>query len=167
MKTTVQYFKYPRTPHWRLHLTRLGEDGHGIWLGAPAGTAVQRADEPPVTMDHAFLLLIPPDRWWSAIFNGPDHRIPIYVDVTTVAEWLSPDRAEMVDLDLDVVRRRDGVVYVDDEDEFEEHRSSLRYPERMVDTARATAARLVLDVESRRPPFDDTSTAWFARLGDA
>ena len=45
------------------------------------------------------------------------------------------------DLDLDVIRTGDGTVFVDDEDEFAEHRVSLAYPERWVDQARVTAAR--------------------------
>jgi protein associated with RNAse G/E len=33
-----------------------------------------------------------------------------------------------VDLDLDVIRRHDGTVFVDDEDEFTEHRELYGYP---------------------------------------
>lgn len=145
-------------------MIRLGEDVHGIWLGARAGTFVQRGDEPPIAMERDFVQLIPRDRWWTAIFNGPGHHIPIYIDITTVPQWVRPDLVEMVDLDLDVVRRQDGRVYVDDEDEFEEHRLSLGYDERTVDTARGTAARLVLAVEAAQPPFDGTAAAWLAEL---
>jgi uncharacterized protein len=164
---TVRYFKHPRTPHWRHPTIRLGEDVHGVWLGVPAGTRVQRGDEPPIELAHDWVQLVPRDRWWVAIFNGPDHRIPIYVDITTVPHWVGPDLVEMVDLDLDVVRRQDGTVYVDDEDEFEEHRISLGYDARTVDTARGTAARLVLAVEAEQPPFDGTAATWLTELEKA
>lgn len=164
---TVRYFKHPRTPHWRHPTIRLGEDVHGVWLGAPAGTHVQRGDEPPVELAHAWVQLIPRDAWWVAIFNGADHRIPIYVDITTVPTWVGPDRVEMVDLDLDVVARNDGSVYLDDEDEFEEHRVALGYSQRMIDAARGTAARILIAVEAGRPPFDDTALAWIERLRHA
>jgi uncharacterized protein len=108
---------------------------------------------------------VPPRRWWTALFNEPGGRdVDVYVDVTTVARWPSGDCVEMIDLDLDVVRRADGTVYVDDEDEFEEHRRSLGYPPRLVDGARAAAARLVLEVEDRRPPFDDAALPWLAQV---
>ncbi|HLT96277.1 MAG TPA: DUF402 domain-containing protein [Acidimicrobiia bacterium] len=161
--TVVQYYKHPRTRHWRHEMIRLGEDAHGVWLGATRGTIVQRGDEEPISLTRAFVQLITPDRWWSAIFNH-DHAIEVYVDVTTVAEWVSPDRVEMVDLDLDVIRRQDGTVYVADEDEFEEHRVTLGYPPRMADVARTTAARLVLDLEARRPPFDGSWSRWLAEV---
>lgn len=164
---TVQYFKYPETLHWRHDLTRLGEDDHGVWLAGPLGTTVQRGSEPARQMRRPFVQLITPDRWWTALFNGPGDGsdMPVYVDVTTVARWQGDGRVEMVDLDLDVVRRGDGSVYVDDEEEFEDHRLSLHYPERLVASARSAAARLVLDLENRTPPFDGTGMRWLEQIG--
>lgn len=161
---TVRYFKHPRTPHWQHPTIRLGEDVHGVWLGAPSGTRVQRGDEPPIELAHDWVQLVPRDRWWVAIFNGPDHRIPIYVDITTVPNWIGPRRVEMVDLDLDVVVRSDGSIYIDDEDEFEEHRVTLGYSQQMIDAARGTAARILMDVEASRPPFDESAVAWLDKL---
>lgn len=158
---TVQYFKYPDSLHWRHELTYLGQDDYGIWLGAPVGAVVQRGVEPLRTMTRYFVQLIAPGAWWSALFNGPNRQdLDVYVDVATPPTWPSPDRVEMIDLDLDVVRRTNGTVYVDDEDEFEEHRLSLGYPPAMADTARTVAARLVIALESRHPPFDDTAAPW-------
>lgn len=159
----VQYYKYPRTLHWRHDLIRLGEDGHGVWLGGPVGTTLQRGDEPTQTMDHAFVQLITPDHWWTALFNV-DRRVHTYVDVITVATWPDHDRVEMIDLDLDVVQLSDGTIYVDDEDEFENHRVSLRYPLRLVDSARAAAARVSIDLENRTPPFDGSAERWLRMI---
>lgn len=165
MTVTVQYFKYPRTLHWRHDLVHLGEDAHGVWLGAAPGTVVQKGYESPVTMDGPFVQLIPPAQWWTAIFNDPAHpRIAVYVDIVTVPQWVTSGRVEMIDLDLDVIRTNDGTVYVDDEDEFEEHRVSLDYPAHMVDSARAAAARLVLAVEGSDPPFDGTAERWLRKV---
>ncbi len=46
-----------------------------------------------------------------------------------------------VDLDLDVVRGNTGRVWVDDEDEFAEHRVAFDYPEDVVTSAVASAER--------------------------
>lgn len=156
---TVQYYKYPQSLHWRHEMTRLGEDEFGVWLGAPIGSRIQRGHEAVQIMDRAFVQLIAPGRSWTALFNA-DHRVEVYVDVITAPTWTRPDRVEMIDLDLDVVRLADGTVFVDDEDEFIEHRTSLGYPPRMADTARNTAARLVVDLETRRPPFDHEWRGW-------
>lgn len=158
---TVQYYKYPDTPHWRHELVHLGRDQHGVWLGAPVGAVIQRAQEKPKNLRRYFVQLIPPDKWWTAIFNGPgDHDMAVYVDVTTVPEWSGDHEVRMVDLDLDVIRRIDGSVYVDDEDEFLEHKTALHYPDRLVDNARSTAARLVIDIESESPPFNGSAQTW-------
>ena len=165
MNVTVQYYKYPRTLHWRHDMIRLGEDSHGVWLGGRPGSVAQRGEEPAITIRQSFVKLIPSSAWWTAIFNDPiEPRVAVYVDITTLPTWVAPDRVEMVDLDLDVIRQRDGVVYVDDEDEFEEHRVSLGYPPRLIDSARAVTARMVMDLENARPPFDGTSESWMERV---
>lgn len=164
-RVTVQYLKYPDSVHWRHDLIRLGEDRHGVWLGARVGSTVQRGHETPITMRRAFVQVISPGRWWTAIFNGPgDHDMDVYVDVVTPAEWRRPDLVEMVDLDLDVIRKNDGTVYVDDEDEFEQHRVTLSYPDHMADTARSTAARVVLQIEQASPPFDSSPDRWLDQV---
>jgi len=158
---TVQYFKYPETPHWRHQMLHLGEDAHGVWLGAPIGAVVQRASEPPKDLKRYFVQLIPPNKWWTAIFNGPgDHDMSVYVDVTTVARWIGDGEVHLIDLDLDVIRRTDGSIHLDDEDEFSEHAVSLHYPARLVDGARNAAARLMVDIERSAPPFDGTAQPW-------
>ncbi|MEP7333660.1 MAG: hypothetical protein ABI692_16415, partial [Terracoccus sp.] len=50
----------------------------------------------------------------------------------------------MVDLDLDVILTREGHLFVDDEDEFEQHRAVLGYPPEVISLAVRTA-RDVLD----------------------
>ena len=102
--------------------------------------------------------LITPDSWWTAVWNeGGDFEI--YVDIATPPRW-DGDRVTMIDLDLDVVRHRDGRTLVLDEDEFDEHRVSLGYPPDLVDRARTTTAAVFLDVERRIPPFDATGAQW-------
>lgn len=157
---TVRYRKYPDRAHWRHDLHFLGEDAFGEWLGGPVGTVVQRGDEDPIALRHPMVQLIPAGSWWSLIVNDGG-RYPIYVDVTTPARW-SDDRSvvEMIDLDLDVVRTRDGTVALLDEDEFLEHRRTLDYPEAMVARARTTAAELVLALEAATEPFGTAAEPW-------
>lgn len=161
---TVQYFKYPDRLHWRHELHRLGEDEHGVWLGAPTGTTVQRSLEPPITMKSPFVQLIAPSAFWSLIYNGEDHRYPVYIDVATPATWVGPNRVEMIDVDLDVVRWRDGTVVILDEDELIEHRASLGYPDWLYERARTAAAELVPRVEARTEPFGTVPDRWLRQL---
>ena len=161
---TVQFFKYPNRLHWRHEMRRLGEDEHGVWLGAQSGTVVQRGIEPPMTLDRPFVQLIPPVSYWSLIYNGEDNKYPVYVDIATPARWVNEHRVEMIDIDLDVVRRKDGSVEVLDEDEFREHRVSLNYPDWLVDRARTATAELVLKVEARDEPFGALPTRWLAAV---
>jgi predicted RNA-binding protein associated with RNAse of E/G family len=144
-------------------MERLGEDEHGVWLWAPVGTELRRGPETPSAAQRAFVKVIPDGPWWTGIWNdgpGNDGRsIRTYVDVITPAVW-DGDTVRMVDLDLDVVQRRDGTVEVEDEDEFEDHRVAFGYPEHVVDRARSEAAQLVLAIERGNEPFGETGNRW-------
>src|SRR6266540_1141443 len=129
----VVYRKYDGALHWHQKMRRLGEDRHGIWLGAPPGAITRRGEEPPVVIEQAHAMLFPHDGWWTAVFNGPPAGIEIYCDITTPPRWPRPGEVTMVDLDLDVCRRRaDQTVVLLDEDEFAEHRVRYDYPRDVV-----------------------------------
>ena len=146
-------------------MAELGTDRHGLWLGAPRGTIVRRGAEPAKPHPHGFVKLVPDgDRWWTAIFNdrtGP--RYEIYVDIATppVREG---DVIRAVDLDLDVVRRRDGTVALLDEGEFDEHLAAFGYPESVVVAARGAGTAVAAALEQNEAPFDGTAQPWLARL---
>jgi protein associated with RNAse G/E len=91
---------------------------------------------------------------------GPGANNPeVYVDVASVTSWSSAS-ATAVDLDLDVVRRWDGTVFVDDEDEFLEHQRTLGYPPEVITAAQLSCEQLVPAVTNHVPPFDSTCSVW-------
>ena len=159
----VRFSKWDGTPHWAFDMERLGEDVHGLWLSAAAGTDLRRGTEPSISAKHGFVKVVTPGQWWTALWNeGPwsDGRsIRTYVDVITPAVW-DGDTVRMVDLDLDVVRRSDGTVEVDDEEEFDEHRVAMAYPDHIVDKARTETARLAIAVERGIEPFGSAGDRW-------
>lgn len=157
---TVQYFKYPETLHWRHEMQWLGEDDHGVWLGAAAGSTVQRGHEPAIAWERPFVQLIPPDAWFTVLGNDRSSKNEIYVDVVTNTQWVSDDRVEMIDVDLDVIRLWDGTVKLLDEDEFIEHQAQLDYPDWLIAGARTAAAEVVLAAEQHLEPFGSRAQHW-------
>jgi hypothetical protein len=145
--------KYGDRPHWEFDAVLLGSDAHGEWLGVPAHTPMARpgaAFTPPVDS----VLLVPASgEGWLGTFYAPGFRVEVYVDVTTPARW---DGAVLraVDLDLDVVRGETGRVWVDDEDEFAEHRLAFGYPDDLVSAASTTCNDVHRRVADRVSPFD-------------
>ena len=59
----------------------------------------------------------------------------------------------MVDLDLDVVVSRAGDLFVDDEDEFEEHQRLLHYPDEIIVLARSAADQVHAAIAEGVEPF--------------
>jgi len=159
------FTKYDGSLHWHQTMQFLGEDEHGIWLGARSGATAQRGNEPPVRFDAPSVQLIPAGQWWTAVFNGPPARVEVYCDIATPAQWRSPAEVTMIDLDLDVVRMRaDHRVFVDDEDEFAEHQVRYGYPPDVISHAEQAAANLLAAVTAGVEPFGSTSEAWLDKV---
>ena len=155
--------KWGDRPHWAMDAVYLGADGHGDWIGFPAGTPMARPGVELVSRNHQ-VGLVPP-AGWLATFHGPGGPVRTYVDLTTVPVWDGPV-VRAVDLDLDVIERLDGSVLVDDRDEFDEHRVLLGYPPEVVDLATTTCDWVHTAVRSRRAPFDGRCARWLEVLLD-
>jgi protein associated with RNAse G/E len=87
----------------------------------------------------------------------------VYVDMTTPPVW-DGSTIRAVDLDLDVIRGREGVVVVDDEDEFAEHQVELGYPPEIVELAEASRDRVHTAVLAEHPPYDGSHERWLEVL---
>jgi uncharacterized protein len=109
------------------------------------------------------VLLAPTRGWWVAAWQGEPSPSDLYVHVTTPPDYMN-GRLTCFDLDLDVLRWRDGSVDLVDEDEFEDHRVRFCYPPRVVKEATTTAAWLQEAVAERRPPFDRNGEVWLSRF---
>jgi uncharacterized protein len=158
------YTKWGGTKHWHFAAEELGSDEYGWWYGTRAGVPMRRGFEEPITLGHDFVVLVPAEGSWIASWNGPaEPRTEIYVDVTSVPVR-TPTTVEAVDLDLDVIRMRDGSVHLLDEDEFAEHQVLYAYPPDVIAQAVATADDLIARVSAHHEPFGAVGAAWLARF---
>jgi protein associated with RNAse G/E len=161
----VDYEKYDGTLHWNLRMRRLGEDAHGVWLGLPADSEMRKGHSPAVPLTEAHVILFPRDAWWTAAFNAAPRSTEIYCDITTPPRWPTPDRVTMVDLDLDVLRKRDtALTLLVDEDEFAEHQVRYGYPPEVVAAAEESARRLMTAVADGAGPFGGAHERWLAMV---
>jgi protein associated with RNAse G/E len=148
----VVYTKYDGSAHRDYPARRFDEDDLGVWVGVTRGTSSVYHGRPSVEQ-IPFVLLIPHHAWWTGMFNPPPRTSEVYCDITTPARW-EGDTVHIIDLDLDVVRRRaTGAVELRDEDEFDEHRTRFGYPDDLVREARAAASRLMVALGDGSEPF--------------
>lgn len=167
----ADYRKWDGSPHWQSHGALLGVDAHGVWVGFPAGTHFERPGAAfDLSRDSVSLF---PDAGFTPAFNdrtGRPEEVEVYVDITTPPVWFrSGDggwRVTMVDLDLDVVQRANGYVFVDDEDEFVDHQREFGYPADIVSGAEADARAVFAAVRDGDGAFDGAGRRWMARLRD-
>jgi protein associated with RNAse G/E len=118
--------------------------------------------------------LVPRDRPFVATFYDDACEVPpdalswasveVYVDITTVPQW-SDGTMTAVDLDLDVIRSRSGRVWVDDEDEFADHRVRFGYPDDVVRLASRSCDDVLAAVTARAGAYDGVvGPAWIRQL---
>lgn len=162
----LQFGKYNGDEHWGFDAVVLGRDAQGLWLGVTGGTRVARPGL-EFAAHGDFVVLVPDDAWWVATFNtapgGKDHDIDVYVDITTPTT-VNQGEAFTLDLDLDVVKRTNGDLGLDDEDEFERHAREMSYPSRLVTAAREAADTVMAMVRDGAAPFDGSHETWLAKL---
>jgi uncharacterized protein len=158
----VRFTKWGGGRHWEFPVTVLGADEHGVWAGAGSGTRLWR---PAASFVSTFdwVTLFPHESAWAASFyDSDDQPIAVYVDMTTPAVW-SGRTVSMVDLDLDVILRRDGTLYLDDEDEFAAHQVELQYPPEVAAMARSAADEVLAAIADAAEPFGTVGRAWAER----
>jgi uncharacterized protein len=161
----VDYLKYDGSLHWNLRMRRLGEDEHGVWLGLPADSLIRKGHNPAVPIAEAHVILFPRDLWWTASFNAAPRATEIYCDITTPPHWPTGDLVTMVDLDLDVLRKRGSALpLLVDEDEFAEHQVRYGYPPEVVSAAEQAAQWLMAAVTDGTGPFDGAHERWLAMV---
>src|SRR3990170_2267471 len=157
----VVYRKYDGTAHRDYPARRLAEDDLGTWLGVSAGTRSVYHGRPSVEQ-IPFVVLVPHDAWWTGMFNPPPRTSEVYCDITTPAEW-EGDTVRIIDLDLDVVRRRaTQAVELRDEDEFAQHRERFGYPDDVADNAQQAARWLLGALGDGTEPFASAYRKWLA-----
>jgi hypothetical protein len=167
----MQMTKWVDRPHWQFEALWLGSDIHGDWIGIPVGTEMDRPGAHYVSQSHQVGLVPPqdapdPERWWAATFHAPGGpRVSVYVDIATPPAW-DGTTLRTVDLDLDVVRGTTGRVWIDDEDEFAQHRVELGYPEEITRGAMASCDRVHALMKRGEAPYDGCHEPWLERLAD-
>lgn len=159
--------KWPDGAHYEMQGEVLGEDEHGVWLGARRGTLVRMPTGALRPGDHDAVWCAPHDDWYLLHFWDKHPEVDIYVDICTPPRWSATDMV-VIDLDFDVIRwnaSRGGGVELVDEDEFELHRVELAYPEQLQLDARRAARDVLARVTRAEPPFTSNAAArWLADL---
>ncbi|MET9022993.1 DUF402 domain-containing protein [Actinopolymorpha sp. NPDC004070] len=178
---TARKLKYPDRINATWTERVLGRDEHGEWSVLPAGSPVRRASGTILRYATDQVFCYPYDRWWVARMGAPpvgfrayradgsvrtfDDVEPERADISTPAE-MSADGISFVDLTLDVVRDRHGVVTVLDEDEVAEEVARYAIPAGHVQAAQRSCADVAALMRAGAPPFDGSATRWLAVAAD-
>jgi protein associated with RNAse G/E len=141
----------------------LGEDEHGTWIWGPSGRTIWRGQEPLFATQLDALVLVVPGAWWSPAWWVNHPEMSVYVDIGTPPVRES-GQITSIDLDLDVIRFRDGRVQIVDRDEFELHQKAFAYPSDVIDNAERAANSVLELLTADVAPFDGVAAQrWIDR----
>ncbi|MGE3960483.1 MAG: DUF402 domain-containing protein [Dehalococcoidia bacterium] len=147
--------KYDGSPHYDYWGRLIDQHDGVIRVVTDAGTAT-RGYRGEGAMRSGMTQLFFTDRWYNVFHNyQPVGRLGMhwYANIGTPAR-IEGDTLHWVDLDLDLMDTRDRGLFVDDEDEFAEHRESMGYPPEVVRCAEAALEELLQLSRGFRFPLD-------------
>lgn len=159
-------WKYNGLAHWVVPGIALGSDQHGEWIFQPAGSFIARPGMAFFARSDA-VTLVPVEGEWIATFHSGEDRngLRLYIDISTRIGWAPLARSgwevHSIDMDLDVVERTGRGLYLDDEDEFEEHAAQFGYPPELMASMRTAADELMASVGTSQAPFDGAARRRF------
>ncbi|MFJ6653681.1 hypothetical protein ACIQLJ_12905 [Microbacterium sp. NPDC091313] len=163
-RLVFRWRKWDGSPHWEHECVFLGSDEHGDWVGQVAGARSARpgreviAPQPNVT-------LVPPSGEWAFTANAAPHPTRVYIDVAWDVRFDDAGEPTGVDMDLDVVDDARFGIWIDDRDEWDEHRVHYGYPLEIVARLEEVAVDLERRVSAHQAPFDDATIAhWLGVL---
>lgn len=156
--------KWDGGPHWVNECIYLGSDRWGDWIGQPQGWSNSRPGR-EFPAETPAVMLVPPSGDFVLTINAAPHRVRIYIDIAWDVRW-DAGKPTGIDMDLDVVKATDGRgLFIDDRDEWDEHRVAFGYPLDIAERLEALAVDLERRVGAGEAPFDDaTADAWLDRL---
>ncbi len=171
--------KWDGSPHWEHDCVYLGHDEWGEWFGQRPGWSSARPGR-ATTAQSSNVSLVPPSGDYCYTHNLPPQTTRIYIDIAWDVGWDAAGLPVGIDMDLDVVRRdtaapyeregvlrRPGEVYVEDRDEWDEHRVQFGYPLDIVTRLEDVAVELERRVRAEETPFDEaTAQRWFTRFDE-
>lgn len=161
---TFRWRKWDGSPHWMHECVYLGSDQWGDWFGQPAGWRSHRPGR-DFLVEAPNVTLVPASGEHTDTFNAAPATYRVYIDLAWDVRWEGQEPVG-VDMDLDVVDARDGRgIWIDDRDEWDEHRVAYGYPLDLVERLEALAIELEKRVIAHEPPYDDaTAQRWQERL---
>lgn len=165
-RLAFQWRKWDGSPHWRHDCIYLGRDEWGDWFGQPDGSRSHRPGRDFLT-EWTNVTLMASTGDFAFTRHVPGHRTRTYIDLAWDLRWVDGVPTG-IDMDLDVVDRPAGEgVFIDDRDEWDEHRVRYGYPAQVVAHLEALANDLRDRVAGDIPPFDESvAPGWFARLDE-
>lgn len=157
----VHSTKYDGSLHYRYRMRLIREEEKQLILYAAPGEHVESYRGQMLTTRHS-LGIYWADSFYNLTVNWTSDWRPLshYVNVATPAIW-HDGTLRFVDLDLDIIwRYSPEELILDDEDEFEAHKTLFKYPEELIAQSWQSSEEVRRLITERQYPFDGSLYTW-------
>ncbi len=159
----IHSYKHNGSIHRVWQETMVLKGTKNIVIGANERTLVIEADgrtwvtrEPSICYFHA-------EHWFNIICMLREDGVYYYINMSSPFVY-SDGRLKYIDYDLDVKVFPDMTYTILDEDEYEQHKKEMKYPEEMDGILDRNIEKLISWIKQRRVPFaPDFIEAWTSR----
>ncbi len=157
-----QWRKYDDSPHWVHQTFFLGTDEFGYWFGQRSKSYSFRPGLSYTTeTDTVMMVSLDGDHVAKFFPDGRDDKLLVYVDLAHDVKW-NPESNTVtgIDMDLDVIKTSDRGVWVEDIDEFHDHKVFYNYAEDVIKHVWAKSVTIESELNSQVKAFDGRANNW-------
>lgn len=157
MKEVIQLkaLKYPNIPHYEWEGEVLEKtDDYIILFCKSKRKLVHHTKNNVFTMKNASIEYFSFKHWYTAAMEIEDQRIVSYYCNVAKPSVLEGHKLSFVDLDLDLIKKKNENWKVVDEDEFEENSVKFQYPEKLKQEALIALEHLKMRANEGCFPFN-------------
>lgn len=152
----IKALKFPNIPHyeWEGETLEKTED-YLLVLCKPGRKLIHHSKNDVYIINNTSIEYFPLKKWYTAAMDVEEGAlISAYCNIA-MPSVLNHNEISFIDLDLDLIKRKNKDWEVVDEDEFEINSMKYQYPEELKSEALKALERLKQDVANGSFPFND------------
>lgn len=160
----VQSYKHNGTLHRIWEETVVLKGTSNVVIGGNDRILVKESDGRHWRTREPAICYFDSEKWFNTIGMIRADGIYYYCNLGTPFTW-DQEALKYIDYDLDIKVFPDMTYCILDEDEYEEHRKSMNYPQAIDNIIKASMTELISWITQRKGPFDPNFVEmWYERF---
>lgn len=160
----IESYKHEGSLHRVWEASTVLQTGSQSWIVGNDRVLVRESDGREWRTREPAICTFGKGQWFNTIGMLREDGVHYYCNIGSPYEW-SKQKLHYIDYDLDVKVFPDRTYVILDQEEFEEHRKQMNYPDEVVKKVQDGLQELLSLVHQRKGPFEpDYVERWYERF---